>query len=284
MRTRIALLIVFAACTQAPTTTPSSSPSPTPSPSSPKPFVFAVIGDWGAGTDAQARIAGQVCRQHSRIGLVDVVTVGDNFYNPDGRATQSNFYRPMKCLLPWVRWHATWGNHDQGGTSTGTVLGAKRRYTWRAGGAEFFMLDSNAVTSRAQQQWLESALRASKARFKIAVFHHPGRSVGGVHQPDANVRARWIPLFERYHVTLVLNGHEHDYEHHLANGVHYVISGGGGAIAYGCEREDPALVRCESTHEYLLVSIGATEITVTAILPSGRTLDSFEIAANTASR
>jgi hypothetical protein len=29
---------------------------------------------------------------------------------------------------------------------------------------------------------------------------------------DASIRQAWLPLFDRYQVDLVVNGHDHDYE------------------------------------------------------------------------
>ena len=34
-----------------------------------------------------------------------------------------------------------------------------------------------------------------------------------------------MPLFEKYHVTAGLFGHDHNYQHYLKNGIHYVITG-----------------------------------------------------------
>ena len=56
----------------------------------------------------------------------------------------------------------------------------------------------------------------------------------------ASVRARWMPLFRRHHVRLLLTGHEHLYEHWIerytdASGTHrldQIVSGGGGAPLY----------------------------------------------------
>jgi 3',5'-cyclic AMP phosphodiesterase CpdA len=240
-------------------------------------FVFGVLGDWGAGTEDQARVARAMCAARKAVPFADVVTVGDNFYNPDGHATQSNYYGPMACVLayPGHRWRAAWGNHDVAGPSTRTVLGAQRRYTWTSHGVQFFMLDSNDPGSVSQRAWLERSLRASRARVKVAVLHSSPYSAGGVHSPDAIVRANWVPLFERYHVSLVLAGHEHDYEHFKVNGIHYVLTGGGGALVYGCLNADPHLLKCEATHEFLVVAIGASRFAVTAVGADGAVLDSF---------
>jgi len=56
-----------------------------------------------------------------------------------------------------------------------------------------------------------------------------------------SMRARWMPLFRKHHVRLLLAGHEHLFEHWVerykdASGTHRIdeiVSGGGGAPLYG---------------------------------------------------
>ena len=76
-------------------------------------------------------------------------------------------------------------------------------------------------------------------------FHHPVYSSGPhavVTEPQVvSIRARWMPLFRKHHVRLLLTGHEHLFEHWVeryedASGSHRIdeiVSGGGGAPLYG---------------------------------------------------
>jgi hypothetical protein len=80
----------------------------------------------------------------------------------------------------------------------------------------------------AQLQWLESGLSGSKARWKIVAGHHPLYS-NGDHGDDPHLASLLEPLFVRHNVDMYLAGHEHDLQLlRPVNGVHYVISGGGG--------------------------------------------------------
>ena len=63
-------------------------------------------------------------------------------------------------------------------------------------------------------------------------MHHPPFSIS-LHGGQRDLRERWTPLFERYGVTAVFSGHDHCYERAERNGVHYFVSGGGGAPLYG---------------------------------------------------
>jgi hypothetical protein len=241
--------------------------------------VFAVKGDWGAGTRAQQQVTAEMCAIRKTIPFKYIVTTGDNFYSPDGNATQSNFYRPERCLIdyPGNVWRAAWGNHDLGGPSTATVLGSPQHYySWSVGTTQFFMLDANDPGSEVQRAWLEHELRASRARVKIVVFHQPAFT-SGLHTDSTAAQRNWVPLFVRYGVTLVLTGHNHDYEHLKVDGIDYVVSGGGGQSSYPCLRAEPGALRCVSAYHFLIVSVTAASVTVTAIRPSGEELDRFQI-------
>jgi len=260
-------------------TSPAASPThPNRSPAPPV-FVFAVKGDWGAGTRAQQQVTDEMCAIRKTVTFKYIVTTGDNFYNPDGIATQSNYYGPERCLTsyPGNEWRAVWGNHDLAGPSTGTVLGAPSRYyTWNVSSTQFFMLDANDPGNPAQRSWLARALRESRAPVKIVVFHQPAFT-SGLHPDNTSAQRNWVPVFERYHVTLVLTGHNHDYEHLRVGGIDYVVTGGGGQSSYPCQRVEPGAVRCVSAYHFLLVTVGAGSATVRAIRPSGEELDEFKI-------
>lgn len=284
--TLAALCLLAAACGPAPEPgrddpSPQAAATPTaPVTPSPEPrLVFAVKGDWGAGTREQAAVTNRMCEMRKTTPFEAVITTGDNFYSPDGVATQANYFTPEACLTehPGHRWRAVWGNHDSRGDSTATVLGASERtYTWTAGRAEFFMLDSNRVGDRSQQAWLEAELARSQAPVKVAVFHHPPLTAG-LHEDSLAVRRSWVPLFERHGVDLVLNGHNHGYEHSFQNGIHYVVTGGGGAELYPCVDDPPTLVTCRSENHFLLLELEGEALSVEAVGVDGVAIDGFAV-------
>ena len=273
-------MLAFTACSAA---APHASFGPSPgshrAKNSRAAFVFAVKGDWGAGTRAQRDVTAEMCAIRKTRPFRYVVTTGDNFYNPDGIATRSNFYDPERCLIAYRgnTWRAVWGNHDVAGTSTATVLGSPQKYyTWSVGATQFFMLDANIPADATQRAWLEHVLSSSRAQVKIVVFHQPAFT-SGLHADDSGVQRNWVPLFVRYHITLVLTGHNHDYEHLKVDGIDYVVSGGGGQTSYPCLRVEPGALRCVSAYHFLLVTVSSGTVTVEAVRPSGGLLDRFEI-------
>ncbi|MCK4236104.1 MAG: metallophosphoesterase [Candidatus Krumholzibacteria bacterium] len=54
-----------------------------------------------------------------------------------------------------------------------------------------------------------------KDRFIAAIFHHPPISTGPHTEDEMGLRKTIVPLFERYGVDVVFNGHDHIYERSL---------------------------------------------------------------------
>jgi len=82
-------------------------------------------------------------------------------------------------------------------------------YTIRYSNALFIMLDSNRSIEE-QADWLDEQLKSSDATWKIAVYHHPAYS-SGKDRDNKAVREKWGALFDKYHLDLALQGHDHAY-------------------------------------------------------------------------
>lgn len=219
-----------------------------------------------------------MCAEARRAPFAFVLTTGDNFYNPDGVATQANFLRPERCLRSLrVRWRAAWGNHDLGGTSTATVLGSPQRYyAFTAGPARVVVLDANTPADRRQLAFVRTELGRTDRPVRIVAFHQP-MYTAGLHAPSATAQRLWGPILRRARVNLVLQGHNHAYERLVVDGITYITTGGGGAPLYPCVRPAAGLQACIFAHHFLTVNVTARAISVRAEAPSGRTLDRVTI-------
>ena len=84
---------------------------------------------------------------------------------------------------------------------------------WKYGDVEFFVVNTYADYRRGSRQhrWLEEALGASRARWKIAVGHKPLYS-SGKHGGSRSLREHVLPLLLEHGVDLFLVGHDHLYE------------------------------------------------------------------------
>ncbi len=95
--------------------------------------------------------------------------------------------------------------------------------------------ESKHYSGPRQYAWLKRQLRSQAykaAAFRIVTFHKPPYtnlwSRKGGYDGEEFVRDKWVPLFQRYRVDLVVAGHSHAYERGREKGVTYVTVGGGG--------------------------------------------------------
>jgi 3',5'-cyclic AMP phosphodiesterase CpdA len=67
-----------------------------------------------------------------------------------------------------------------------------------------------------QRRWLESELAAARGDrdidWLVVCMHQTAISTAEANGADLGIRQEWLPLFDQYHVDLVLCGHEHHYE------------------------------------------------------------------------
>ena len=255
-----------------------------PAPATPADTGILAIGDFGVG-GAVERQRGAAMRRFARERPADgLMTLGDNDYTESPRA----FRRNWRDSFGWARARGlevmgTLGNHDvrvDGGRYEFTLLGMPRRYyRRRVGNVAFFLLDSNRV-NRAQTTWLRRSLRASTARWKVAAFHHPAFTCGNYRATPA-VRRRWVPLFARYGVDLVLSGHDHNYQRFgPRRAVTYVVHGGGGRRLYTLERCPagyPRRRRALEVRGWVYLRADERSLRVRAIGPAGYVRDAFTI-------
>jgi hypothetical protein len=99
-------------------------------------------------------------------------------------------------------------------------------YTFVHGNVAVLSLDANDFTAEipaatgysggSQLVWLDQQLAAYRndptVDFIVAFFHHCAFSTSKSHASDGGVRDALAPLFDRYSVDLVVQGHNHQYE------------------------------------------------------------------------
>lgn len=80
-------------------------------------------------------------------------------------------------------------------------------------GMRIIALNSNIrdeAQLRQQTEWLASVLESSDARWTAVTFHHPVFS-SAEGRSNEHLRTAWKPLFDKYQVDLVMQGHDHTY-------------------------------------------------------------------------
>lgn len=88
-------------------------------------------------------------------------------------------------------------------------LEPERAYSFEYSNALFVILDSN-LDPASQTEWLEHQLANTKATWKFVVYHHPAYS-SAIHRDNPDIRKLWGDIFDKYHVDLALQGHDHSY-------------------------------------------------------------------------
>lgn len=85
----------------------------------------------------------------------------------------------------------------------------QRAYSFEYSNALFVILDTMQSVP-AQLEWLEETLANSDATWKFVVYHHPAYS-SSPRRDNPLVREVWGEVFDRYHVDIALQGHDHAY-------------------------------------------------------------------------
>ena len=83
----------------------------------------------------------------------------------------------------------------------------EQTYSFKYKNAIFLMIDATSPID-AQTKWIEDQLAGSDATWKFAMFHFPPYSSDGGY-PE--IRKKWGPVFDKYHVDMVMSGHVHNY-------------------------------------------------------------------------
>jgi predicted phosphodiesterase len=250
---------------------------------------FAVIGDWGDGSDDQAALGKQMLSVYQKSSFDFVLASGDNIY-PNGAARHfaKKFEEPFSGLLKnQVKFHTVFGNHDvEDGRQDQRQyplfnMDGQHYYTLRRGNGlvDFFMLDTTDY-DLAQAGWFDNALRTSTARWKIAVMHHPLYSSGKKHGSSLKLRRQIEPLLTKYKVNAVFAGHDHIYERvKPQQGVQHFVTGAGGKLRHGnVDKKSPlTAVGYDKDNHFMLLELDDRQINFKSISETGDLIDSGAI-------
>ncbi len=176
---------------------------------------------------------------------------------------------------------------------TNSATGTEHFYSFDHGDVHFVALYNPWFTvydftaSTEQYRWLTNDLASSTKPWKILFFHSPMAHSGPHASADRNLNGvldhvdlslTLGPVAATYGVQLILNGHEHNYERFVpTNGVHSVVSGGGGAGLYGFSSPHPRSAQFLSANQCLNVEISGDTATLQAVTTNMTILDQWVI-------
>lgn len=246
-------------------------------------FRFVVYGDTRSRHDMHRRVASAISQAEPDF----VVHTGDLV--ADGRETSQwpVFFEIETELLRKTVFFPVLGNHERNSPHYHEFFSVTRPYySFDWGAAHFILLNSDVGNTapspeardafwQEQTRWLEQDLEKSKnAALRFAVFHHPPISSVKRRQGTKHRVQEWVPLLEKYGVTAVFSGHDHNYQHHLRNGVHYIVTGGGGAPLYDVDVPHPGItLRVARTEHFVETRVEGRNARVHAFALDGSVID-----------
>lgn len=185
-----------------------------------KPFSFIYMGDAQNGLDRWGTLARNAFRE--RPDAAFYIMAGDLVNRGNDRDDWDSFFANAATIFDRRQLVPAIGNHEnQGGhptlylqnftlpTNGPAKIESERAYAYEYSNALFVILDTNLAPAD-QTEWLEKTLSESTATWKFAIYHHPAYS-SAPRRDNQDIRKYWLPLFDKYHVDLALQGHDHAY-------------------------------------------------------------------------
>ena len=182
----------------------------------PSDFNFAAAGDWGCTDDTSSTIK-NIQNKDPEL----VLALGDLSYEKTANCWLdeiSSIKNKLKIAM---------GNHEAGDEGDPTLLQVQYRnnfnlsntyYSFDYHNVHFIAIDSMLPYTINSPQYsfvkgdLISTSQNPNIRWIIVYFHHPMYTSPSKHPSDSLLRDTYHPLFDKYGVDLVLQGHNHNYQ------------------------------------------------------------------------
>ncbi|MGC9111531.1 MAG: metallophosphoesterase [candidate division WOR-3 bacterium] len=198
------------------------------------------------------------------------------------------FFNTTRDLLAGLCLFPALGNHELGNISNYFRLFVlpenERFYSVRVANTIFIILDnySDFQSGTPQYQWLVEKLQSANNDPTIAhlfvIFHEPPYTTSAGHSGNQAVQQYLCPLFEQFAISAVFCGHIHAYEHSLVNGIHYFITGGGGAPLHTrWLNPAPWTVYREAVYHFLIIDVRADTATIYGVRLDGTQFDTTRV-------
>lgn len=251
------------------------------------PFEFVVYGDTRTRHDVHRAVVAGILK-HSNPDFV--IQTGDLVEDARENGQWPIFFDAERELLRKAAYYPALGNHERNAKNYYDFMEARPYYSFDWGNAHLIVLNSdigNIGPDRAargaywqeQTDWLENDLKNSQgAGFRFIFAHHPPMTAVKSRQGQNQHMAALEPLFRKYRVTGAFFGHDHNYQHYLKDGIHYFVSGGGGAPLYNVDAPPPGItVMTARTENFMVVKVNGPKARVEVFKPTGERLDSAEL-------
>jgi hypothetical protein len=211
-----------------------------------EPIRVLAFGDFGTGSEGQIKDASAMRAYGVEHPFDFGIVLGDNFYaaqdgsrvnSPYSSRWQNQWEEPYGGM--GIKFYPVFGNNDyvdQDSPAAELAYTGHSKtwdfpapyYTFTAGAAQFFAIDTMRLSSE-ELEWVDRELGRSRAKWKIVYGHYPIHAAGGDGE-HAELIAKLLPILEKHHVQIYLNGHVHSMQDiQTDSSVHFFTSGAAGA-------------------------------------------------------
>ncbi len=245
------------------------------------PFLFAVYGD----SRSNYGLHEEVCNSIAGFRPLFVIHTGDMVDDGNKLEQWPLFFKSAESIITNAVIVPVRGNHD-GGLEVFTNIfrnpGNKSYYSIDFPEAKLIVLDTESDFDNNSEQylWLTNELAGVQDKWKFVAFHRPPFS-SSVHQSDNDadkLRNTIAPAMQKYHVNLVLNGHDHLYERYEKNNVMYITTGGGGAPFYPITGENEGRIKIITNQlNFLIIEVTGKKVSVKVFNKEKEELDGFDM-------
>ena len=261
-------------------------------PASGQPQHFVLHGDLQGGLSnvwAQA-VSDRIVAENPQ-WVLQMGDLSDERYSGAGFGTWEYFFAICSNELARFVFMPIPGNHDDPGPTNmpDQARGLYHRlftlpepslgygfYAYTIGRIRFIGL-STEEAAPVQTNWLAGELQAAandtNLTWIVPVFHRPPYSQGE-REGWGEGKTNWCPLFVKYEVDLVLNGHSHNYQRTVPiRGVRYLVTGGGGASLYGSAVDEPMLEYTTTCYHHVSCQVTGEVWQMQAVRSDGLVFD-----------
>jgi hypothetical protein len=250
-----------------------------------------VLGDSRDGYDT----LGQLLALGEARATPDVILfTGDAVTHGDDEASWEAFFTAAEPVLRHVPIVFAQGNHEENTVhyfSLVSLPGDEEDFALDYGPLHLVVLNDSPehdeVITGSTRDFLAADLTAHESAPWTAVMHHRAVYSSAGHGPALDLLAAWAPLYDRHHVDLVLNGHNHVYERSYpllgglvqtppARGTVYVVAAAAGASLYN-DHPAPWSAVDESTEHFVVLTIRTGHLALRAYRADGSLLDQLEL-------
>lgn len=137
-----------------------------------------------------------------------------------------------------------------------------------------------------QVLWMEKILTDNPKKWVVITYHHPLYSAGNG-RDNKDLRDLWKPVFDKHHVDIALQGHDHTYARgqNLVSGVNVKDNSGGTMYVVSVSgpkmykiHEDRWMDRAaENTQLFQVINIDNDTLNYKAITVTGKIYDEFDL-------